>query len=325
MRPRLGKSARISSGLSHFAAKHAGSACEAAEESATVKISLRALAAFSAILCLEPLAARPDTSPQVESWEVQTGRQYYMEFMQRGEIVPPQSPLYRTLDSVGDAIAAVADRQYFAPFQFVLLDDQTPNAFSMPGGNVYVTTGLLSLLKNRDELAGVICHEINHDIHHDMYAVFQATQGGRSPQDPELTAYERAAETSADRAGAYLCAKAGFNPWGMVWTFRQYRHETGAGNSGSADHPSDAQREADLAALFRSHKATFGKFHDDIASATPLTLPQLAQPQYSPYSQSYSQYPQQPYSQYPQQPYQQYPQQQPQYPPPPPPPCYPGC
>jgi predicted Zn-dependent protease len=305
-----------------------------------MKISLRALAGFSAILCLRPVAAWPDTSSQEVSWETQTGRQYYMEFMQRGEIVPPQSPLYRTLDSVGDAIAAVADRQYFAPFQFVLLDDQTPNAFSMPGGNVYVTTGLLSLLKNRDELAGVICHEINHDIHHDMYAVFQATQGGRSPQDPELTAYERAAETSADRAGAYLCAKAGFNPWGMVWTFRRYSHEMGASNSGGADHPSDAQREADLAALFRSHKATFGKFRDDIASATPLALPQVAQRQYSPYAQypapqysqpysqypqqPYQQYPQQPYSQYPQQPYQQYPQQQPQFPPPPPP-CYPGC
>lgn len=112
-----------------------------------MKISLRALAAFSVIAFLWPVAARPDTPSYVESWETQTGQQYYMEFMQRGEVVPPQSPLYRTIDSVGDAIAAVGDRQYFTPFHFVLLDDQTPNAFSMPGGNVYVTTGLLSLLK----------------------------------------------------------------------------------------------------------------------------------------------------------------------------------
>ena len=268
--------------------------------------------------------------------------------MQRGEIVPPQSPLYRTLDPIGNAIAAVANRQYFAPFHFVLLNEQTPNAFSMPGGNVYVTTALLSFLKNRDELAGVICHEVNHDIHHDMYAVFQATQGGRSPQDPNVIAYERAAETNADRAGAYMCAKAGFNPWGMVWNFRQYRQAMGVSNNGGADHPSDEQREADLVALFQSHKATFGKFNDDVASATPLALPaQMAQRQYSPYPQypshpqypqqylqypqQYLQYPQQ-YLQYPQQ-YPQYPQQHPQYPqqqyppypPPPPPPCYPGC
>jgi predicted Zn-dependent protease len=285
-----------------------------------MKIFLGALAGFSAILFLRPGAAWPDTPSREESWETQVGQQRYMEYLQRGEIVPPQSPLYRTLDPIGDAIATVANRQYFAPFHFVLLNEQTPNAFSMPGGNVYVTTALLSFLKNRDELAGVICHEVNHDIHHDMYAVSQATQDGRSPQDPNLIAYERVAETNADRAGAYMCAKAGFNPWGMVWNFRQYRQATGVGNNGGADHPSDEQREADLVALFQSHKATFGKFNDDIASATPLTLPaQMGQRQYSPYPQ----YPSHP--QYPQE-YQQYPRQQyPPYPPPPLPSCYPGC
>jgi predicted Zn-dependent protease len=216
---------------------------------------------------------------------------------------------------------------------------------------------LLSFLKNKDELAGVICHEVNHDIHHDMYEVFQATQGGRSPQDSSVIAYERAAERNADRAGAYTCARAGFNPWGMVWNFRQYRQVMGVANNGGGDHPSDEQREADLIALFRSHKATFGKFSDDIASATPLARTmQVAQHQYSPYSrypsnsqyyqqypqqqyqrypqQQYQQYPQQQYQQYPQQQYQQYPQRQYQqypqrqyapYPPPPLPPCYPGC
>ena len=300
-----------------------------------LSIFLRALAGFFTILCLLPEAAWPHTSSREQSWETQIGQQRYMEYMQRGEIVPPQSSLYRTLDPIGNTIAAVADRQYFAPFHFVLLNDQTPNAFSMPGGNVYVTTGLLSFLRNRDELAGVICHEVNHDIHHDMYAVFEATQGGRSPQDPSVIAYERAAETNADRSGAYLCAKAGFNPWGMVWDFRQYRQAMGVSYSGGADHPSDEQREADLVALFRSHKATFGKFNDDVASATPLAQPpQIAQRHYSQYPQypSYPQYPQQypqyaqPYPQYPQQQYPQYPRPQyPPYPPPPPPPCYPGC
>ncbi len=291
-----------------------------------MSIFLRALAGLAAILCLRPGAAWPETSSQEQIWETEFGQQRYMEYMQRGEIVPLQSPLYRTLDLIGDAIAAVANRQYFAPFHFVLLNEQTPNAFSMPGGNVYVTIALLSLLKNRDELAGVICHEVSHDIHHDMYAVFQATQRGRSPQDSNAISYERAAETNADRAGAYMCAKAGFNPWGMVWNFRQYRQAMGVSNNGGADHPSDEQREVDLVALFHSDKGTFGKFHDDVASATPLALPQMARRQYSPYPQypSQPQYPRQ-YPQYPAQ-RPQYPQQQyPPYPPPPPPPCYPGC
>ncbi len=319
----------------------------------------RALAAFSAVLCLAPAIAWPATSSQEERWEIQVGQQRYVEYMQRGEIVSAQSPLYRTLGPIGSAIAAVANREYFTPFHFILLNEQTPNAFSMPGGNVYLTTSLLSFLRNRDQLAGVICHEVSHDIHHDMYAVYQETQGGRSPQDPNALAYERAAERNADRAGAYLCAKAGFNPWGMVWNFRQHREAMGISSSGGADHPSDAQREADLIALFQSHRATFGKFNNDVASAIPLGVPrQMAQSQYAGHPQ-YSQqqyYPQQQYQQYPQQQYpqqqyppqyQQYPQQQyppqyqqypqqyqqqyppqyQQYPPqyPPPPPCYPGC
>ena len=280
-------------------------------------IFLRLLAGFFAILCLLPEAAWPYASSREERWETRIGQQRYMEYMQRGEIVPPQSSLYRTLDQIGRTIAVVADRQYFAPFHFVLLNDQNPNAFSIPGGNVYVTTGLLSFLRNRDELAGVICHEVNHDIHHDMYTVFEATQG-RSPQDPTVVAYERAAEMNADRAGAYTCARAGFNPWGMVWGLRQHSQAMGGSYSGGADHPSDQQREADLVALFRSHTATFGRFSDDVASAAPLAQPQRVAQRY------YSQYPRQ-YPQY-AQPYPSYPQQQyPPYPPPPPPPCYPGC
>lgn len=299
---------------------------------------LRALAAFALVVCLCPRATWADTSSQEQSWEAQFGQQRYMEYLRRGEIVPSQSPLYHTLEPIGDAIAAVANHQYFTSFHFLLLNEPTPNAFSIPGGNVYVTTALLSFVKNRDELAGVICHEVNHSIHHDMYEVMHLS---RSPQDPNAISYERAAETNADRAGAYVCAKAGFNPWGMVWNFRQHGQTMGAASNGGPDHPSDQQREADLIALFQSDKGTFGRFSDDVASATPLALPQVAQGQYSPYSQypSYPQYPQpypqspqQPYPQYPQQypqspqqPYPQYPQQFPPYPPPPLPPCYPGC
>jgi len=310
----------------------------------------RALAVFAFSFALVPAAARSDATTAEQSWEMQMGQQRYLQLAQRGEIVPPQSPLYQAIAPIAKAIAAVADPQYFVPFHFVLLNEPMPNAFSMPGGNVYVTTAMLSFLTNRDELAGVLCHEVNHDIHHDMYAVYQATQDGRYPQAPEAIAYERQAETNADRAGAYTCAKAGFNPWGMIWNFRQYRQTTGTTHDGgpNADHPSDDQRTADLITLFSSDKAAFGKFRDELAAATPLAHPQMqvsqAYPQYpqegypqQPYpaypQQPYPAYPQQGYPQqgYPQQPYPvypQYPQQtypQAPYPPPPLPPCYPGC
>lgn len=262
---------------------------------------VRLAAAVSLAFCCFPQVAHADTSAnQQEIWETQIGQQTYAQYQMRGEIVPPQSPLYQAIDSIAQPIANVADQHYFTPFHFVLLNEPTPNAQAMPGGNVYITTGMLSFLKNRDELAGVICHEVNHDIHHDMYAVYSATQGGRTPQDPNAIAYERQAETNADRAGAYTCAKAGFNPWGMVWNFRLHDQTpmAAAQEAPNSDHPSDATRASDLIALLQSDPATFGKFKDDIAAASPLAVPQ-------------GQFAQQ--------------RQQGPYPPPPLPPCYPYC
>ena len=176
--------------------------------------------------------------------------------MQKGEIVQ-SSPYYAVLQPIADKIAAVADPQYFVPFHFVLVREQSPNAFSVPGGNVYVTTSMMKFAANQDELAGVLCHEVEHDIHHDVYDERQKNQrlqtissvlgslvgvlaspygyptvGGALGQTAisfgagaQSMSYSRAAETSADRAGAYTCAKAGFNPWGMVWSFREYQED----------------------------------------------------------------------------------------------------
>jgi beta-barrel assembly-enhancing protease len=329
----------------------------------------RALAIFASAALAFPIAAgAADISQQQKTWEMQFGQQRYMQMMQRGEIVPPQSPLYSTLQPIADKIAAVANTQYFVPFHFILVNEGSPNAFSVPGGNVYVTTSMLSFVKNRDELAGVLCHEVSHDIHHDVYNLYQQGQhlqttagvagmppGGFGSQrypgqmagglgaSAQTAGFSRVAESNADRAGAYTCARAGFNPWGMVWNFRQYHDNVGMGHpTGTlSDHPSDDQRVADLTALFKSDKPTFGKFRDDVVASRPIKLPinmQLAQqsprgygyppgyppPGYPPQGQGYAYppgYPPQAYGYPPQGPPPSYPP--PGYPPQGPPPGYP--
>ncbi len=47
------------------------------------------------------------------------------------------------------------------PYQFYVIEDPSPNAFNIPGGSVYVHTGLLKFTNN-DELAGVMAHELGH-------------------------------------------------------------------------------------------------------------------------------------------------------------------
>ncbi len=265
--------------------------------------------AIGAAIALLPSAglAADGISQQQMAWEMQAGQQQYAQLMQRGEIVP-QSPYYAALQPVGLRVAAVADPQYFAPFRFILVNEGSPNAFSAPGGNVYVTTSLMQYARNQDELAGVLCHEVAHDIHHDVYNNHRKMQGLQtmagilgavvSPfmgpygmigqaavgagAGATAMSYSRADETNADHAGAYVCAQAGYNPWGMVWLFQQMA-QTQAQNpqrSGNAnnlemfsDHPRDDHRVSDLESLFRSDPATFGRYADNPSAAAPLATP----------------------------------------------------
>ena len=112
--------------------------------------------------------------------------------------------------------------------------------------------------------------------------------------------YSRAAETNADHAGAYTCAQAGYNPWGMVWLFEKYATRQAAGQASGqkmealSDHPKDDHRIADLETTFNADPKTFGQFKNDIATATPLEHPSDC------YAQQPQGYPQQGYPQQPQ-------------------------
>jgi predicted Zn-dependent protease len=62
---------------------------------------------------------------------------------------------------VGGRLAAVSERPNL-PWRFGVVDDPTPNAFALPGGPIYITRGLMSLMDSEAELAAVLGHEIGH-------------------------------------------------------------------------------------------------------------------------------------------------------------------
>src|SRR5262245_55709531 len=65
------------------------------------------------------------------------------------------------LDAVGKRLAAESPRKDVS-YRFHIVDMVEPNAFALPGGFVYVSRGLLTLVNSEDELAGVVSHEIVH-------------------------------------------------------------------------------------------------------------------------------------------------------------------
>lgn len=62
---------------------------------------------------------------------------------------------------VGQTLAAKSERPNL-PWRFGVVDDPTPNAFALPGGPIYITRGLMSLMDSEAELASVLGHEIGH-------------------------------------------------------------------------------------------------------------------------------------------------------------------
>ncbi len=236
---------------------------------------------------IAPAAALTDQ----QQWEMQIGQQEYQQLQQQGVIVQ-SSPYYKVLEPIAKRISAVADQKYFTPFHFILVKDSQPNAFAVPGGNVYVTTAMMTFAQNQEELAGVLCHETSHDIHHDVYNLAQKDQNlqigatligllvGRSQignfavnflANAQAMNFSRSVESNADHLGAYTCAQAGYNPWGMVWLFKRFETKpSGVPLEMLSDHPRDDHRVSDLQNEFRNDPGTFGRFSSNPDTAHRL-------------------------------------------------------
>ncbi|GJL77094.1 MAG: hypothetical protein NPINA01_00830 [Nitrospinaceae bacterium] len=78
---------------------------------------------------------------------------------------PYKNPVLQNyVNLVGKSVAEVSDRPEI-DYHFAVLNTDAPNAFATPGGYVFISAGLLRLLNNEAQLAGVLGHEIAHITH----------------------------------------------------------------------------------------------------------------------------------------------------------------
>ena len=234
---------------------------------------------------------------QNQDEEVQMGQEVFNELKAKGEIVE-SSPLYDQLKPIADAITRVAQPRYNHPFKFYLVHEAQPNAFATPGGNVYVVDSLLYFVKNTDQLAGTLCHEVSHTIHRDTVTLMEKQQKLEKreigaavllgPTRAHVLAilligklhslgYSRDVESRADLTGSDVCAAAGYNPWGLVWLFQDFDNA----NMGQvpqllSDHPGNKNRVEALEKHFRQNPSVFAKFNPDPKSSAPFVVPKDA-------------------------------------------------
>lgn len=229
--------------------------------------------------------------------EQQIGKQAFDELKTKGEIIA-SSPLYDQLTPISDAIIRTAQPRYIHPFKFYLVHEQQPNAFATPGGYVYVTDSLMYFVKNTEELAGTICHEVSHTIHRDtMNLIEKERQVERreigaavllGPTRAHLLAiallgklrslgYSRDVESAADLTGSDVCAASAYNPWGLVWLFQDFESaDTAQVPQLLSDHPDNPHRVDALKRHFRENPSRFSAFPADIRSATAFVVPKNA-------------------------------------------------
>lgn len=172
--------------------------------------------------------------------------------------------------SVGQRIVAQSPAPFHQlPWQFHVVDDPAINAFAIPGGHVYVHTGLIANADNASELAGVMAHEISHVVARHSTEQLSRQYGlsilagvalGQNPGQltqiaaqivagGALARFSREAEREADELGIKAMAAAGFNPIGMATMFEELL-EHSKGDSGRvaqffSTHPLTEERVRD--------------------------------------------------------------------------------
>ena len=226
--------------------------------------------------------------------ERQIGQQVFNELKAKGEIVA-SSPLYDSLTPIATAITRTVQPRYGLPFRFYLVHEPQPNAFATAGGNVYVTDSLMYFVKNTEQLAGTICHEVSHTLHHDSMTLIEKERkierrelGAAillGPTKAQMLAmlllgrlrslgYSREAESAADLTGSDVCAASRYNPWGLVWLFRDFdAAENGQVPQLLSDHPDNAHRVEALEQHFSQNPRIFASFSSDARTAKPLSVP----------------------------------------------------
>jgi len=198
------------------------------------------------------------------------------------------------VNRVGQNLVRNSDAK--VPFTFLVIEDETPNAFASPGGFIFVNTGLMKIAGEEDEFAGALAHEIAHVAARHMtcqaskqtllsilalpagavlggWGGVLAREGIRAGMPAAFMKLTRANEAEADYLGVQYMYAAGYDPNGAVSIFEKLealqRSKSGALSQIFASHPVVGTRidktQAEIERILPSkpeYVVTTSEYHD---------------------------------------------------------------
>jgi Zn-dependent protease with chaperone function len=243
---------------------------------AAVMAVVTCLTAVSALTVAPPplLAQATQVKPGFnifsESQDVEIGRQSAVQAERQLPMLNDRRAQGYATEIIRRLAAAAPGAKY--PYQIRVVNASDINAFSLPGGYMYVNRGLIESARSESELAGVLAHEMAHvALRHGTHQASKAYmaqaglgilggllgRGGNPSQIFQVIGglgmnalfmkFSRDMEYQADTVGAQIMARAGYDPRAMADFFQVLRNEQRSNPSRLAqffsDHPAPADRE----------------------------------------------------------------------------------
>lgn len=247
-------------------------------------IALVGLVAYMTHTSINPTTGEKQHVTLTPDQEIALGMQSAPEMAAKmGGEVPADNVQTKEVQSVGDRIwhrSDAAKSPY--PYHYHLLADrQTVNAFALPGGEVFITKGLLDRLTTEGELAGVLGHETGHVVERHVaqqmaqsqlgqYLVTGAAVASSDSRHPYASGaiaallnhmaqlhFSRADESQADQCGLQYMTQAGYDPRAMLNVMKVLEDVTNEQGGHPPQilvtHPYPEQRMRDIHAWIQQH------------------------------------------------------------------------
>lgn len=197
--------------------------------------------------------------------EIALGKQLAQEVQRQAKMI--QDPIVTEyINRVGQNLARNSDAK--VPFTFQLIDDPGLNAFALPGGFIFVHSGLIKVAETEAELAGALAHEVAHVAARHMtrqatrsqivnlatipllvlggWTGYAVRQGAGIGIPMTFLAFSRDYESEADFLGVQYAYAAGYDPNGAIEVFEKMqsleRTRPGVLSRVFATHPMNADR-----------------------------------------------------------------------------------